>query len=388
MHGPVPIRRRAAGGDIAILGGGLAGLSLALQLVARGVSAPIDLIEPRTRYDDDRTWCFWDGEAHPFAHLVANRWPAWRVSTQAGTTECRSHRVAYARLPSDAVYADALARLARAPNVRLHRGVRVHARAGRQVDTDLGRLAPDLVFDGRPPTPAEVPGDGLLQQFVGRRVALDGARLDPACCELMDFRVAQDLGIAFLYVLPLGPGEALVELTLFAARAQPQAALERRLDGALADRFGAGGWRALGREHGAIPMHPGLGQGLGGGDQAIPIGTRAGAPRPATGYAFLPIQRHSAALADRVAAGAPAPVAMRPASTLWLDRVFLGRLMRHPEAGPDTFQALFARVPADRLVRFLMERDDWVDRLSVMAALPTLPFAREALAPRIAAVRP
>jgi lycopene beta-cyclase len=387
VHGPLPIRRRAAGGDIAILGGGLAGLSLALQLVEHGVTAPIDLIEPRTRYDDDRTWCFWDGEPHPFEAQVANRWPAWRVSTHAGTTECRSDRAAYARLPSDAVYASALDRLAQAPNVRLHRGVRVHARTGRQVDTDLGRLAPDLVFDGRPPAREEIPSDGLLQQFVGRRVALPDGRLDTACCDLMDFRVPQDLGIAFLYVLPLAPDQALVEITVFAAHAQPQAALDGLLDRALADRFGDA-WRTLGRERGAIPMCPGLGQGIEPEDGAIPIGTRAGAPRPATGYAFLPIQRHSAALAARVAAGTPEPVAMRPASTLWLDRVFLGRLMRHPEAGPETFHSLFAGVPADRLVRFLMERDDWIDRLSVMAALPTVPFAREALAPRIAAVRP
>jgi lycopene beta-cyclase len=70
---------------------------------------------------------------------------------------------------------------------------------------------------------------------------------------------------------------------------------------------------------------------------------------------------------------------MRGAGTDWLDRVFLSRLVRAPEAGPELLARLFERVPPERLVRFLMERGGPLDHLSVMSALPTLPLLREAL---------
>jgi lycopene beta-cyclase len=232
-------------------------------------------------------------------------------------------------------------------------------------------------------------GPRLLQQFVGRRIRTDRDSFDTRACTLMDFRLPQDDGIAFLYVLPHGPREALVEATVFAAQRVPAGRLDRLLDDAIAERIDAA-VETLGAEHGAIPMVPNLGE-----DSptpgVIPIGTRAGAPRGSTGYAFLPIQRHARALADRLARGDPGPVPMRGRLTDWLDRVFLTRLIARPQAAPADFGRLFGRVRADRLVRFLMERGGAADHLAVMAALPTGAFLRHAAAvslPRALRPRP
>lgn len=357
---------------IAILGAGLAGLSLGVRLVEAGVDVPITLIEPRTAYTDDRTWGFWETEPHPFAHLVAERWSAWRVSTPRAC-HLRTGATPYVRLPAAAVYADALQRLAAAGNVTRRTGVRVIGLDGDGIRLDDGaRLRAGVVYDGRPPDGWALHGDGagrgprLLQQFVGQRVRTNAPTFEPDAVELMDFRLSQRHGIAFLYVLPSAPCEALVEATVFAARPIGAAALDRLLADGLAARCAAAGsrvTRVLGRERGAIP-----------------IGTRAGAPRGATGYAYLAIQRHVAALARDAAAGRPRPRAIRRAGTDWLDRVFLARLLRAPEAGPDLLARLFDQVPAERLVRFLMERGGPIDHLAVMSALPTLPLLRAALA--------
>ena len=365
--------------EIAVLGGGLAGLSLVLQLLDRGVDARITIVEPRRTYTDDRTWCFWDTDDHPFRHLIADRWPVWHVHDRTAAYACGGGAYAYARLSSGEVYAYALDRIARAPNVRLWRGTRVQALAGRRVQTDAGTLDADVVYDGRPPRlPETADGPRLLQQFVGRRVRTDRDVFDASACTLMDFRLPQDDGIAFLYVLPHGPREALVEATVFAAQRVPAGRLDAMLDDALAERFDAG-VETLGEERGAIPMVPNLGE-RAPAPGVIPIGTRAGAPRGSTGYAFLPIQRHSRALAQRLARGDPGPVAMRGRLTDWLDRVFLARLIDRPDAAPGDFGRLFQRVPADRLVRFLMEAGGPVDHLRVMAALPTGAFLRHAAA--------
>jgi lycopene beta-cyclase len=396
---PVPPGSGDAADGIAILGAGLAGLSLGLRLVEAGVDAPITLIEPRTAYADDRTWGFWETEPHPFAHLVAERWHAWRVSTPRAHY-LRAGATPYVRLPADSVYADACARLAAARNVTWRTGVRVVRLDAGGIRLDDGdRLRAGVIYDGRPPDGPALDGpalDGwaldragagrgprLLQQFVGRRVCTDRPVFAPGVADLMDFRVSQQHGIAFLYVLPTRACEALVEATVFAARPVDAAALDRLLDDGLAARCAAAGARVtdvLGRERGAIPMVPGLGRAGTAAAGTIPIGTRAGAPRGSTGYAYLPIQRHSAALAADAAAGRPRPRAIRGAATDWLDRVFLSRLVRAPEDGPALLACLFDRVPPDRLVRFLMERGGACDYLSVMAALPALPLLRAALA--------
>ncbi len=371
---------------IAILGAGLAGLSLAVRLVEAGIEAPITLIEPRTRYTDDRTWGFWETEAHPFDHLVAERWPAWRVTTPAAQ-HLQAAEVPYVRLPAGRVYAEARACLGRSCNVSIRHGARVSGVDGGTVQlADGTRLRAGVIYDGRPPDPATIaagPGPRLLQQFVGQRVRTDRPAFTPGVADLMDFRLSQRHGIAFLYVLPSGPCEALVEATVFAGRPVGCDALEALLAEGLARQCAEAGAHVstvVAREQGAIPMVPGLGRARGASAAAIPIGTRAGAPRGSTGYAYLPIQRHVAALARDAAAGRPRARAMRGAGTDWLDRVFLSRLVRAPEAGPDLLARLFDRVPPARLVRFLMERGRPRDHLAVMTALPTVPLLREALA--------
>ena len=67
-----------------IAGAGCAGLSLAVQLAsqARRRRRPcprIVVVEPRTAYRRDRTWCYWRFVDHPFQAAVTRRWHRWRV---------------------------------------------------------------------------------------------------------------------------------------------------------------------------------------------------------------------------------------------------------------------------------------------------------------------
>ncbi len=374
---------------IAILGGGLAGLSLAVALRDQGVRAHVRIFEPRQSYADDRTWCFWDVIDHPFRDCIAERWPAWRVETAQGAVETGSRCHPYCRLPSGAFYAAACERIDAARNIELRAGARVERVAPEagalRIDTDDGTHRADLVFDARPPASDALDTSAhpfLWQDFLGWHVRAAHEAFDPAVVDLMDFRDTPETGvIRFHYVLPLDRREALVEATAFAPveRGAPDPH-EPRLRAALDRRLGAGRWEVRGAERGRIPMttapmpptgHPAI----------VPIGTRAGAPRPSSGYAFLPIQRHSQALASQVARGEPPSAAVRGNAVRWLDQIFLARLIAAPEQAPALFHALFAGVAADRLVRFLAEAGTLADHLAVMSSLPTGPFVREALRP-------
>ncbi len=66
--------------DVLILGGRCAGLSLAAALTEARSSLRVRILEPRSEYKRDRTWCFWNTAPHPFEACVTHRWNSWSIS--------------------------------------------------------------------------------------------------------------------------------------------------------------------------------------------------------------------------------------------------------------------------------------------------------------------
>ena len=64
--------------DVALVGGGCAGLSLAVALAERDPQQRIAVVEPRERFPRDRTWCYWDVASQPFEDAVPHSRPPWR----------------------------------------------------------------------------------------------------------------------------------------------------------------------------------------------------------------------------------------------------------------------------------------------------------------------
>ena len=67
--------------ELVILGGGCAGLSLSMALAVHGGRCPRTLvIESRTEYANDRTWCYWKDPSVPAPYQVQHRWQSMRVA--------------------------------------------------------------------------------------------------------------------------------------------------------------------------------------------------------------------------------------------------------------------------------------------------------------------
>ena len=172
--------------DVAVLGGGCAGLSLAARLA--GSDVRVTVIEPRSRYDDDRTWSFWRTDGDPFTGCVRARWSRWAVAAQGERVVRTSNCLRYETLSAGAFYAQATDRIAAASNSELRLGTTVtgepQARGdGFTIPTDAGECRARTVVDTRPS--GGVPGFG--QYFVGAEIEVDGAAFDPTTVELMDF---------------------------------------------------------------------------------------------------------------------------------------------------------------------------------------------------------
>ena len=381
MSSPAPVRVRYL-----ILGAGAAGLSLCAALLAQGVSDPILILDAKPRFEDDRTWCFWDTRPNPFLPLAAHGWHEWEVRGDLGhAAVLASSRVSYHCLRGCDFYDAVLSEIRAHPNVTLCLG---HgADAVTQTSEGVAVSAGDAVyhagyvFDSRPLPLPTAPGD-FVQRFRGRFVRADQPVFTPARCTLMDFGVSQKRGPHFVYVLPFSETEALVEDTYLLPASAPKPTPNDTADALqayLAERYPGAAFVTEREEAGAIPMTA----------RAFPkrdgrvffIGTAGGCTKPSSGYTFARIQEQCCQIAGAAAAETLDTFQEQgpPLRLRFFDAVFLQALRDRPEAFPSYFHQLFARVSPEALTRFLSETSTWRDELQVVRGLPAWPFLVAAL---------
>ena len=399
--------------DIAIIGGGLAGLSLAARLAApRFQHLRVVVLEPRTQYVRDKTWCYWAGgsaknnvneshlQPHPFQASVAMRWPSWEVMCgEAGSPsyECVTNtgQHCYEMIPADRFYENAERLLAATAQVKLSKGVTIVDVADKVdrvvIETSIGKINARLVFDSRPPV--TLSKASWIQRFQGFELEADAPVFDVNCATLMDFSVStkadsQAGRVHFIYVLPLSDRRALVEDTWFAPvnDACDDVDYQSQIKAYLKCRFGLERYQILHREQGALPMDPELLPSKASG-RIIKIGAGGGMARASSGYAFFETQRACDAIVEKLAE--PNLLAhdfqlprWRGDVSYWMDAVFLRVLKQYPALAPKIFFDLFAKVSPDALARFLSGVATPLDVARVVSACPKIPFLKAAFFPR------
>lgn len=371
-----------------ILGAGCSGLSLCYYLLQCGVIEPILILDHRTAFDDDRTWCFWDVESTPFSHLAIENWRSWSVTAGSRIITQTSVNHPYLCLAAGDFYESVLRSIATHPNVTLRLGEAVEGYEERGahtlIRTSTASYTARVVLDGRglaagSPAFRELRRSScwVPQQFLGMRLRTTRPVFDPEVCTLMDFSVNQSRGLRFVYALPFGECEALVENVYLADVEVSTEEHRAEISAYLMDRYGISPheYRVDGEERGYIPMtdyrFPRRT-----GERSYSIGMLGGETRPSTGYTFLRIQRYCQALAEALAGGGEPPHRAGPRRFEALDAVFLRFMRRHPERCPDIYATMFGRVPPDALVRFLTERSTVMEDLRLVLTLPKAPFLK------------
>jgi lycopene beta-cyclase len=363
--------------DIAILGGGCAGLSLAVRLAQSDLS--VRIIEPRPEYIDDRAWSFWRTRPDPFEGCVRKQWASWAVQGKNGKTLRTSSKMRYQTVESGAFYSLACEHIEQGKGTSLSMGVTandvVRTGAGWRIDTDAGALTAATVVDTRPPR--RVPTYG--QFFLGREIETERPVFDPDTVQLMHFRTARSTGVDFVYILPFSAHRALVEVTSFAPQNPGHQVFTEWLEEEIS-ALDPGKIETIRTEAGALPMEAGFADLVPKG--IIRMGLGGGAARPSTGYAFARNQMQADRVASALIGGHVLKTGLDGPITRFMDRVFLQVLTANPDRGPALFETLFRDAPNDRLERFLSGSTSIADRVSVMASLPPLPFLHAAAFPK------
>ena len=378
--------------DIIILGGGCAGLSLALRLAADGENGPSTVIlESRSLYSNDRTWCFWDdGSAH-LRELVQHRWPMVTLAHGGRRVNVDCRTIPYAMIPAENFYAHASATLAETARVTLAMNEPVIGEPRKEgglwrVETRCGSRWAKWLIDTRPQRMPERGAAVLWQSFYGHEIECDADRFDSGVARLMDFSPSRSGRITFLYLLPISPRRALVEVTVLAPDPLGAEDLAEELAAFIRQQAGGSSHVVLRSEHGVLPM----GQAAfdrGADFSHVRVGVAAGGARAASGFAFQRIQRWANACAAELIAGQP-PLAHPPDPwiTRSMDALFLHVLRAQPERAPELFLALFALQDPRRIIRFMSDHAVMADYATIILSLPPWLFLREI--PRMLWARP
>jgi len=380
--------------DVAIVGAGAAGLSLAWELAGDAPRAPTAaLVEPAGPAGGGarspvRTWCSWGPPGGPFEPAVSARWDRVAVVGPDGIRQAVDLApLAYSMVRSPDLEALVAARVDASPRVR-----RLAATVRRVDDAPEGALvlcdgpggpvgvSARWAYDSRP----RLPRGGrtaLLQHFRGWFVRAPRDAFDPDEAVLMDFRTAQPArGVSFGYVLPTSRREALVEYTEFSRQVLDDAGYDRALRAYAEDLLGLRGLDVVAVEQGAIPMTDGVFDRRAG-RHVFRIGTAGGATRPSTGFTFAAAQRQARSVAALLLSGSPDPVppAVWSRRHLWMDAVVLRALDTGRVDGAAFLAGLFRRHPGDRVLRFLDGGTTLAEDLAVMRSSPLGPMVGSTL---------
>lgn len=369
--------------DIMILGGGCAGLSLALRLAEHGASCPrTTVIEARSKYINDRTWCFWDDDSAKLRHLVTHRWSTVLIAhdRRKVTADCQANP--YAMIPAEAFYDYAKGGLAKTPCVTLALNERVIAEPQKEgglwrVETSQGFHFAKRVIDTRPERPPER-GDAVLwQSFSGQEIECDTDYFDPGVASLMDFSLSKNGRITFLYLLPFSTRRALIEATVFAPEPLGSGDLAEDLAAYIHRKVKGSTHMVLRSEHGVLPMGQ-VTRAERSDLSYVRVGVAAGGARPASGYAFQRIQSWADACAKALVAGEQP---LGHVTDHWImramDALFLRVLRVEPGRAPELFLTLFAHRDPRHIIRFMSDRAGPTDFAAIVFALPTWLFLRE-----------
>jgi lycopene beta-cyclase len=370
--------------DYIIAGAGCAGLSLAMHGLETGLfrNKRVLVVDRDAKKANDRTWCFWEKGEGLFEPIVHHRWKTLQFHSSALSRELAIDPYSYKMIRGADFYAYCLDRIRRQPNFTFYQDSVSHVFSTKEATgIVIGEKAIlcDYVFNSipPPPPPATDKTHWLLQHFMGWVIETPAPAFDPGAATLMDFRIAQDKGTAFCYVLPVSPTRALVEYTLFSQSLLEKEAYREGLKQYISHYIGLTDYAIAEEEFGIIPMtnhrfSPGH-------HRQVNLGTAGGQTKGSSGYTFQFIQKHSRSLVRDLAAGRRPALRSIPLRFRFYDSVLLRILRQETLPGHHIFSELFRRNRASLVLKFLDNETSPAEELRIISSLPTAPFLKAAI---------
>jgi lycopene beta-cyclase len=216
----------------------------------------------------------------------------------------------------------------------------------------------------------------LLQHFKGWVIETEDAFFDPSKATMMDFRVHQNHGTSFAYVLPFSKNKALIEYTLFTKELLAPEKYNEELRNYIQEFLSIRQYSVKEEEFGVIPM---TNEKLLFKGKAWNIGTAGGQTKASSGYTFQFIQKQSQQIVDCLLAKKPLiSIPETPRRFSFYDNTLLEVLYTNKVPGKEIFTTMFKKNKPQQVLRFLDNESSVKDELNIISSLPVWPFLKAA----------
>lgn len=371
--------------DYIIAGAGASGLSLAWQFCQPEFSnKKILLVDQKFSVQNEKTWCFWHDSAPPFSEIIHKKWTQTEIITPHSHVREKLSDFPYYCIKSGAFTKYIFNRLQKNDSFELLETPIRQIKGNKElasIATESGTFTGNYIFQSCF-TPPQIKKSNvqypIVQHFLGWEIKADKSAFNTDSFILMDFDESHMEGIAFLYLLPWSPTEALLEYTIFSPHPQKKSFYEKKLELYLFNRFNLKRIQySIDRtEYGEIPMQD-IPYAPFYAPRVINMGTVGGLTKPSTGYTFARIQQHCQAIVDSlIKEGTPA---LPPRSSfryqaydLWLLHI----MNNYPRVAYKVFYDLFDKNSADEVFKFLGEKTSIIEDIKIMLSVPHKPFLK------------
>jgi len=336
------------------------------------------LIDKDPKHANDRTWCFWQREKGLFESIVCKQWNQLWFYGENFSDQLYIEPYHYKMIRGIDFYEYCFNIIRQQKNfdVLFQKVDEVFSDGETGVIVNGKKIYADYVFNSILfEKPKLLKNDyWMLQHFKGWIIETGEGCFDEARATLMDFRISQNNGTAFCYVLPFNSKQALIEYTLFSPEILQQEQYDEGLRSYIADELKISSYTVLEKEFGVIPMtnfkFPS------GQNNIINIGTAGGQTKGSSGYTFNFIQKHSTAIVDALLQTGKPFIEQPPKRFNFYDSVLLRVLTDAVVPGKKIFTDLFKNNPVQSVLKFLDNETSLSEELKIISSLPTLPFLK------------
>ena len=353
--------------EINIIGDGCAALSFA-RLIRNLPSYKLNLFAGgKNKINKDHFWGFWKVKTNKEAYNNANRvWSKWSINTDDS-----KHILSSVKHPYCVIKRQKWLDVCR--NQLESEKLTVFENDVIEKDDKLffenREIKGDLIFDSRPPKSSR---NVLLQHFEGFVVTSNKDVFDKELVTLMDFRCDQSKGMHFIYLLPFSKRKALVESTMFSKTVEKKEFYSTEISKYLKKYFNLDKFTKSNHEKGIIPMHYISNETK----DRYNIGTRGGAVRPSSGYAFTFIQKQAFQIISQIKNRKKINTKIHNNIDLFLDKIFINVINEYPLLGPKIFSSIARILNGDEMAKFMSGHASLLTTCKIIISMPKIPFIK------------
>ena len=353
--------------EINIIGDGCAALSFA-RLIRNLPSYKLNLFAGgKNKINKDHFWGFWKVKINEEAYNNANHvWSKWSINTDNSNHTLTSVKHPYCVIKRQK-WLDVCRNQLESEKLTVFENDVIEK--DDKLFFENKKIKGDLIFDSRPP---KLSRNVLLQHFEGFVVTSNKDVFDKELVTLMDFRCDQSKGMHFIYLLPFSKRKALVESTMFSKTVENKEFYSTEISKYLKKYFNLVEFTKSEHEKGIIPMYYISNESK----DYYNIGTRGGAVRPSSGYAFTFIQKQVFQIISQIKNGKKINTKVHKKIDLFLDKIFINVITEYPLLAPQIFSSLARILNGDEMAKFMSGHASLLTTCKIIISMPKIPFIK------------